>query len=358
MPHAFIKAVAAHIPGNVVNPDQYLKQIDAEQYGIASDFVTNTCGIKQLRRFDEGLTAEDTAVKACLDLFDSLSGEAEPIDTVIYCGMRRDYCEPSTAHFVAKTLGLVPNHCFDVSNACMSFASAIQLVEAGIKSGLYKNVLICSSERHEDIARDAVTRINRETFSKKEVFNMTGAFTMGDAAVAMLVSARDHVEQFHYSQTRSLPRHTGLCHYHDEAGEFQFHMEMSTISIRTLALLEKMMGETYQGSGWNKDDVDVLLTHQIGVKPFDRTLEIANVTRAQTIETYPWLGNVASCTIPVCMNAMLMQGRLKPNDHVLVYSTGSGISATEMMLTMNDCAYSKQPSDLAHLSNVEVSTAI
>lgn len=345
MPYAYIKAVSAVIPEAAVRPDTYLEQIHAAQYGIEEYFISRVCGIHEVRRFDDGISSCDAAVKACLKLFDALHDQAaEHIDCVIFCGMRPDYNEPSAAHEIAKSLGLVPDDCFNIGNACLSFVTALKLVDSAIKTGLYRNVLICSAERHEDIARDTVTRINRE--KPDSIKDRIGAFTMGDCAVAMLVSTREHVEQFHLFETRSLPRHFDLCHYHEAAGEYSFHMEMSKISIRTLALLEKMLPETLAEVGMDQTDIDCLITHQIGSQPFDRTIAIAGVERSQAIETYPWMGNVASCTIPLCMTLMLHSGKLKPKDKVLAFSTGSGISATEVVFTMSDCAFGLDASQI------------
>ena len=166
MPQARIKAVAAYMPDRVVRPDDYLKQINCEKYDIAPDFVSRICGIRELRRFDEGIESDDAALKACWELLDCMQGPTGQITGLIFCGMRPRYNEHPTASGIAKALGLEPNECYDLTNACMGVSTAMNHARVAIESGAHKAILICASERHEHIAADTVTRINNHSFEK------------------------------------------------------------------------------------------------------------------------------------------------------------------------------------------------
>lgn len=351
MPYAKIKAVSSYIPETVINPDDYLGLINAkERYGLDENFVSGVCGIRELRRFAPGMQPSDCATMACLELFGSLK-EVPEIDGLIYCGMRRDHVEPATGFKVANNLKINPSKLYDLGNACMSVASALEHAEDLIQLGKCKHVLVCTSDQHGEVADDIVERINTGRYSSKEVKLMSGAFTAGDAAGAFLLGPSDE-PSFLFTNTKNLPSRVGLCHYELEKGGFNFHMSMSPIAQRTLKLVEQMSSETLAGAGWHRDDIDVLLTHQIGRSPFDTTLGIFGVTREQTVETYPYIGNVATNTLPIVMNLMLIQGRLKEGDKVFFLSTGSGIGVTQKVFEMPPVAYSLQALQLADKTQV------
>ena len=351
MQYAQIKAVSGYIPENVINPDEYLEQIDANnRFGLQLDFVSNVCGIKEMRRFGAGLKPSDCGTAACNELLGSLK-EAPQIDALIYCGMRRDFVEPSTAHKIANNLKLSPSILYDLGNACMSVATAMQHADAYIQTGLCKHVLICTSDQHEEVARDIVDRINTGHHDVEAVKKMSGAFTAGDAAGAFLLGPSEE-KSFLVSNTRNQPSRVGLCHYELEKGGHQFYMSMSTIAQRTLKLVRNMSIETLASADWDRDEIDVLLTHQIGAGPFVETCDIFGVSPEQTVATYQHLGNVATCTLPIVMNLMLLQERLKEKDKVFFLSTGSGIGVTQKCFEMPKVSFSHQAAELAKATNI------
>ena len=107
-------------------------------------------------------------------------------------------------------------------------------------------------------------------------------------------------------------------------------MDMGRISAVTLKLVRDLIDPAYEALNWTANDVDLFISHQVGARPYHKTLEIVGVSEDKSIATYPKLGNLASATIPVCYDMMQQQGRLQPGANLLIGSSGSGIVATFM----------------------------
>ncbi len=54
----------------------------------------------------------------------------------------------------------------------------------------------------------------------------------------------------------------------------------------------------------------------------------------KTVQTYSWLGNIASATIPVNYTMLAEAGKLKQDTKLFILSAGSGISASQMGIAL------------------------
>src|ERR1051325_10533528 len=68
------------------------------------------------------------------------------VEMIIYTGVDRGFLEPAMAYMVGAAFGMPQAHCFDIVDACMSWARAAFLVSTLLDSGQYKNALIVTCE--------------------------------------------------------------------------------------------------------------------------------------------------------------------------------------------------------------------
>ena len=111
-------------------------------------------------------------------------------------------------------------------------------------------------------------------------------------------------------------------------------MKMGKICAATINLVKEMIPGTLDKLQWSREDIDLMVCHQVGKRPFDKYLDIFGLTQEKSIATYPRLGNMASATIPICYDLLNQQGRLKKNEKIFVVSSGSGIVVTQMGLVV------------------------
>lgn len=291
--------------------------------------VENSLGITEVRHAPINTQPSELAIPAAERALAESGLQYHEIDAVIYCGIERDCPEPATAHIISSALGLTPSICFDVANACHGFTSGLQVADSFIKSGTLSHVLVVTAELSSKLTRMVAEQFKTGKLTEADIKTHVGAFTIGDAAGAMVLGPADDGRGIDHIRCGSISRHHGLCSYnHSDGNDVTFNMDMGRISAVTLRLVKDLIGPTYKELNWSSDDVDLFIPHQVGERPFLKVLDIVGVGVEKSIATFPKLGNLASATVPVCFDKMKDQGRLLPGSKMLMASSGSGIVAS------------------------------
>lgn len=296
--------------------------------------VEKSLGISEVRQAPDSAKPSQLAIPAARGaLLESNLRPAE-VDAVIYCGIERDCSEPATAHIIAAALGLRPAICFDVANACHGFVSGIHVANALIRTGDIHHAVVVTAELSSKVTRKVVELFRKNKLGPHDIRTHVGAFTVGDAGGAMVLGPGEPGKGIRQIKSGAVSEHHQLCSYSIDRGKLSFVMDMGRISAVTLKLVKELIDPAYQALGWTPADVDQFIPHQVGARPFQKTLEIVEVSEDKSIATYPKLGNLASATIPVCYDLMKQQGRLSAGTNVLIGSSGSGIAATFMGVSL------------------------
>jgi len=330
MQAAQIYSVGSELAGSTVLTREILDEARFEDCSL----VEKSLGISEVRQAPDSARPSDLAIPAARKaLLESTLLPAE-VDAVIYCGIERDCSEPATAHIIAAALGLRPAICFDVANACHGFTSGLHVANAMIRTGDIHHALVVTAELSSKVTRKVVDLFRTHQLGPRDIKTHVGAFTVGDAGGAMILGPCEQDKGIRQIKSGAVSDHHQLCSYKIDKGQLSFVMDMGRISAVTLKLVKDLIEPAYEALGWTSDDVDLFIPHQVGSRPFHKTLEIVGVSEEKSIATYPKLGNLASATIPVCYDLMKQQGRLRPGSNVLLGSSGSGIAATFMGLAL------------------------
>lgn len=298
------------------------------------ELVEKSLGIHEVRQAPDAFQPSDLAIPAAEKALRASGLGYHEIDAVIYCGIERDCPEPATAHIIASKLGLTPSICFDVANACHGFTSGLQVANSFIKSGDIRHVLVVTAELSSKLTRKVAHMFRSGELTASDIKTHIGAFTVGDAAGAMILGPTDQDKGINQIRCGSVSRHHSLCSYNNNHGKLSFNMDMGRISAVTLKLVKDLIGPTYRDLNWSPEDIDLFIPHQVGERPFLKALEIVGVKKEKSIATYPMFGNLASATIPVCYDLLNQQGRLIPGSKMLMASSGSGIVASFVGLNL------------------------
>ncbi|VAV84355.1 3-oxoacyl-[acyl-carrier-protein] synthase, KASIII, partial [hydrothermal vent metagenome] len=108
----------------------------------SDEWISTRTGIKE-RRVTTGERASELAASASKKALKAAGITAKDIDLVVVGTVTPDMVFPSTACFVAASVGVragVP--AFDVSAACSGFIYALDIADKYIKGGSAKNVLV------------------------------------------------------------------------------------------------------------------------------------------------------------------------------------------------------------------------
>ncbi|MEO0206510.1 MAG: 3-oxoacyl-[acyl-carrier-protein] synthase III C-terminal domain-containing protein, partial [candidate division WOR-3 bacterium] len=88
-------------------------------------------------------------------------------------------------------------------------------------------------------------------------------------------------------------------------------------------VMEKVMKKV----GWEPDDIDLVIGHQVTIKIMRDILNKVNIPFEKTVVTVDRYGNTGAASIPIALCTALEQGRLKSGMKVLLVGGASGFSA-------------------------------
>ena len=330
MHKSHIYSVGSELAKNIVTTRDMLSEARFDD----CELVEKSLGIHEVRQSSPTCQPSDLAIPAAEKALADSGLAYNQIDAVIYCGIERDCPEPATAHIIASALGLTPSICFDVANACHGFTSGLQVANSFIRSSDIKFALVVTAEISSRVTRKVADMFRHGELDVSDIKSHIGAFTVGDAGGAMVLGPGDEVIGINQIRCSSISRHHSLCSYNTNHGKMSFNMDMGRISAVTLKLVKDLIGPTYRDLNWSPADIDVFIPHQVGERPFLKSLEIVGVERDKSIATYPKFGNLASATIPVCYDLLKQQGRMQPGSKILMGTTGSGIVASFIGLNL------------------------
>ena len=102
---AFISAIDYYLPSNIVNTRAMMAEIQPERLGFTDKIIEDLIGIKEVRHASENEKPSTLASNAANKALSKFNGNPDEIDLLIFCGIDRDYIEPSTAHIIQENLG-------------------------------------------------------------------------------------------------------------------------------------------------------------------------------------------------------------------------------------------------------------
>lgn len=331
-------AVSKIVSSGVVHPDKVVSTEDLMisanmmQHGFEPDTVSRVLGITHVRQADIGTMPSDLAAAASTKALKRAGIDGASIDLVIFCGIDRDCQEPATAIITSKKMGLRPRLAFDVANACAGLSSSLLIAKQFIQTGFFKNALVCTGEISSEKVRVVTHNLTKGTWGKEKADHLVGAFSVGDAGAAMIVSSEGDGVTMVSEHTDTEPEHAELCMYGgfaiEDSNEIEASMHMREICSRTISLTRRMAPEFYTKLGWESSDLKYLLQHQVGSKPYEIMAKVYNVDIAVCPPIFKELGNLTSASIPVCYE----ECDFTKGDKAMISSTGSGIVATQIAL--------------------------
>lgn len=313
-----------------VSTRSLLDEARFERIGLSNDLVEKELGITHVRHCSESVKPGDLAIEAGHNALKKSGVPAGLIDAVFFCGIERDYSEPATAHRVAHELGINAPFCWDKSDACHGFTAGLIEADLLIRSGRVRYALVCTGERSSNKTMHVGNLFAKGRLKMPDVRDTLGAFTLGDGGGAMIMGPSDDGSGVQAVHTRCQSKYSRLCFWDEWGLEPTFAMKMGKICATTINLVKRMIPETLDKLAWSREDIDLMIPHQVGAKPFYKYLDMFNIEVDKSIATYERLGNLASATIPICYDILENQGRFIPGQRTFIVSSGSGIVVSQL----------------------------
>ena len=304
-----------------------------EQFGISADWIERATGVRERRYVTNETTVSMGAAAARMALEDA-NLRVHDLDAIISASAAPQQAIPCTAALLQQELKAPDgaSACFDINATCMSFLFALHTAAHLIAAGVYRTVLLCSSER----ASHSLNPAERESIA-----------LFGDAAAAAVITASQADEGSNiwhalfetYSSGAHLTEILGggtLHHPNDPATTPEmnlFHMHGPAVFKQASLVLAPFLERFFSTLGWERDQVDAVVPHQASRHGLELLTRRLGFNSEQVINHLAQRGNCVSASIPLALAEATYSGRIRRGDRVLLIGTGAGLTLGALALT-------------------------
>ncbi|MCO4768409.1 MAG: ketoacyl-ACP synthase III [Deltaproteobacteria bacterium] len=313
-----------YVPPTVVTNDDLAKRFDT-----SDEWIQQRTGIKE-RRYSkpEDTTAHMGALAARAAVEDA-GLELTDIDCILLGTLSPDVTFPGSSVFVQRELGLHGIACMDIRNQCSAYLYMVATADAYVRAGLFKNVLIIGSEVHS-------TGID---FSD-EGRDVTVLF--GDGAAAAVISASDdpkvgvlqsclHADgagaELLWIQnpgSREFPHRAPESMYEDKS--VYPGMDGRAVFKWATRKLPEVIREALDKSGYELDDIDVLVPHQANMRINQMVAKQLGFPQEKVVHNIQKYGNTTAASVGIALDEARKDGRIKEGSLVCLAAFGSGFT--------------------------------
>lgn len=317
-----IIGTGSELPKKVVTNDDLSKLVDTsdkwirERTGIVERHVITSEALEELATNAANKALEDAGIVAT------------QLDYIICSNTINEYVVPSMASIVGGHIG-AQCPAFDVNAACTGFLYSMDIAEGLLNSGKAEHILIISAEEPSRI----VDWSDRRTCILFGDGAAAVVVTKGNELRAIKVSSKSDKTVLYYK--RSLEPTPFKIRTDDARPLFMNGQEVFKSAV-TSSLRD--MQYVLDKAGLTKDDINYYVLHQANLRIIDF---IRSHFEAQ-VEQFPInvnkYGNTSSVSIPLLLDELNREGRLRKGDILVFSAFGAGFTSAACVLEWNKSA--------------------
>ena len=304
-----ILGTGSALPKRVVPNDELSGFLDTND-----EWISTRTGIRE-RRLLTDETLQSLAEAAAKNALENAGVAPEEIDFVLVSTVQAETLSPALACDIQPAVGV---RCMgmDINAGCTGFIAALSVAEGLIASGRAKKLLVVSAE--------ALSRFVDWTDRRTCVL-------FGDAAGAVVVGEGEGVLDLRF---KSEPRRDALFANHP-AGNSPFavdpvqaaYLTMQGQEVYRFAVSHSLhdIREMLEAHALQPEDVDFYVLHQANMRILEGVRTRLKVDEDRFPHNIEHTGNTSSATIPVLLDQMNREGRLKPGSRVILSAFGAGL---------------------------------
>ena len=298
-------------------PEKILTNQDLESIVDTNDsWIRTRTGIEQRHIAADNEMASDLAVNACLKAIESADISVDKIDLIIVATTTPDMTFPSTACILQNKLGIKDCPAFDVQAVCSGFVYALATADMFIRAGKYKTALVVGTEIYSRLL-DWSDRSTCVLFG-----DGAGAVLITESDQPGIVSSHLHANGSHYN-TLSLP---GKISHGKIQGNPFVTMEGNTVFKFAVKVMEEIVREALSENNLQISDIDWLIPHQANIRIIRSTAKKLGIPMDKVVTTIAKHGNTSAASIPLALDIVVRDKRIKPNQYVLLEGVGGGFT--------------------------------
>lgn len=330
VPGGRIAGLGTYLPDRILTSEELEDKIRRDGVAVMADgFIERVTGVKTRHVAAATENASDLAEIASRSALEDAGISVGDVELLIFAAASHDVIEPATASILQAKLGADHAETFDVKNACNSFASALDVANAYVRSGLARVVLVATGE----IPSRA---IDLHFTSQKDMMAKFAHLTVGDAGGAVVVTAAAEPGQGIIATgglTRGEMWHLGTI----LSGGTMFPRDLSPqraylrnrgCELEECARVEMppVVRTVLDAAGWTPESVDVVAMQQHTRKIVCEIVRMSGIPEDRAVLPLRHAGNAAAANIPLGLAQARDEGRLERQSRVMLFGGSSGFS--------------------------------
>ena len=334
-----IEALGYEIPGTVVTSRSLEERVAPiyEKLNLSYGRFEMMTGIRERRFWDDDTTPSQASTRAAEKAIAKSGIAIGDIECLLHTSVCRDFLEPATAFLVHNSLGLPATALvFDISNACLGFTNGIVTLANMIELGQVKAGIVVGAEGGKRCIDSTIEQVLNDPVITRDKLKVSFAsLTLGSGAVAVVLTRASLSKSDHKllgGVVRTASQHNDLCRveadtYFYDTNSYPY---MSTDYAGILKNGQVLARETWKAFkrelGWTELDVDKVFCHQVSTVHQQLLFRTLGLDESRGFSTVEYLGNIASCSLPISLAVGIDEGRLDTGDNVLLMAGGSGMA--------------------------------
>jgi len=309
-------------------------------------WIQQRTGIVQRHFVRNGEAASDLGVVAAERAIENAGLTVEDIDYVIFATMTPDHFIPGPGGVFAAKLGIPGVPVLDIRQQCAAIPFGLQVADGLVATGAAETILFVGAEVHSsfmpwsnwDALFDPSAPIDEADFAKATEHRGI-AVVFGDGAGAMVLR-RSEVEgagfrgsklktdgrDFDYLLLGAPWRNQGSAAQRPDAiGDFIPTMKGPELFRRAVKELPKLVRGLCKDLGVTADDVDCFVAHQANDRINEGVRKIMKLPEERMPSNIARYGNTSAATIPILLDELRRDGRVKQGDLLCLLALGAGL---------------------------------
>jgi 3-oxoacyl-[acyl-carrier-protein] synthase III len=304
--------VGGYLPDRILSNAELATQVDT-----SDEWITERTGIRQRHVAADDQKTSDLAIEAARRALAHAKIDASEIDLIVLATATPDLTFPATAARVQAALGITQGAAFDIQAVCSGFIFALATADNALVRGQAKTALV----------------IGAETFSRILDWTDRGTCVLfGDGAGAVVLRAEEVSDNRGVIATflRTDGRHHDLLYVDGGPSQTQSvgHLRMigNAVFRQAVEHISGAMIEACRLGGVSLDEVDWFVPHQANQRILDGVARRLQISPDKVITTVAKHGNTSAASVPLALNAGVIDGRVKPGHLVLMEALGGGLT--------------------------------
>jgi 3-oxoacyl-[acyl-carrier-protein] synthase-3 len=307
---AVLKGTGSALPRTRVSNAELAKKVDT-----SDEWIVERTGIHFRHIAEDDETTSSLATEAARNALDAAGIDAKEIDLIILATATPDQTFPATATIVQNNLGCNGCAAFDVAAVCSGFLYALSVADSMIRAGSARNAIV----------------IGAETFSRiLDWEDRATCVLFGDGAGAVVLVSEESDKGILATKLHADGAHNQLLYVDGGAGTTgtvgKLRMKGREVFRHAVGNLASVFREALDASGLTTDDVDWVVPHQANARILDSTVKKLKLPPERVIKTIDQHANTSAASIPLALDTAVRDGRIKPNDLLVLDAMGGGFT--------------------------------